>query len=299
MGAAQRLYEGVELGGDRGLTALITYMRTDSVRIADDARDAAREFIVERFGAEFYPPKARHFKTKAAAQDAHEAIRPVDVAITPEDVQAALPAEQFQLYKLIWRRFVASQMAAARFWDTTVDIAAGSTLWRAKGERMLFAGFLKVLGGQDDEQGPDNELPRLEAGQELTLADFSKEQKFTQPPPRYNEASLVRELEERGIGRPSTYAAIISTILGREYVEQVNKRFAPTDLGVVVSDLLSEHFPQLMDVGFTAGMEEGLDKVADGLQDWIGLLKDFTRLLPRPGSGARTCAGQGRAGHGP
>ncbi len=276
MGAAQRLYEGVELGGDRGLTALITYMRTDSVRIADDARDAAREFIVERFGAEFYPPKARHFKTKASAQDAHEAIRPVDVAITPEDVQAALPAEQFQLYKLIWRRFVASQMAAARFWDTTVDIAAGTTLWRAKGERMLFPGFLRVLGGQDDEQGPDNELPRLEPGQELTLADFSKEQKFTQPPPRYNEASLVRELEERGIGRPSTYAAIISTILGREYVEQVNKRFAPTDLGVVVSDLLSEHFPQLMDVGFTAGMEEGLDKVADGQQDWIALLKDFT-----------------------
>jgi len=273
MSAAQRLYEGVELGS-RGTTALITYMRTDSVRIADDARDAAHEYILATYGEEFYPPKARVFKTKASAQDAHEAIRPVDVTITPEEVQASLPADQFQLYKLIWRRFVASQMADAKFWDTTVDVNCGDTVWRAKGERMLFPGFLKVLDQTEDES---NELPKLVAGQTVDLAEFSKEQKFTQPPPRYSEASLVKELEEKGIGRPSTYAAIISTIVGREYVELVNKRFAPTDLGTVVSDLLTEHFKTLMDVGFTATMEEGLDAVADGKHDWIKLLSGFTK----------------------
>ncbi|MBU1002537.1 MAG: type I DNA topoisomerase [Proteobacteria bacterium] len=274
MSAAQRLYEGVELGA-RGTTALITYMRTDSVRIADDARDTAREFILEQYGEEFYPSKARVFKTKSSAQDAHEAIRPVDVTITPEEVQASLPSDQYQLYKLIWRRFVASQMAMAKFWDTTVDVAAGNTLWRAKGERLLFLGFLKVF--DQTEEGETNELPKLTEGQELSLAEFSKEQKFTQPPPRYSEASLVKELEEKGIGRPSTYAAIISTILGREYVEQQNKRFAPTDLGTVVSDLLSEHFVTLMDVGFTATMEQGLDAVAEGKEDWIKLLSGFTK----------------------
>jgi len=246
------------------------------VRIAVDARDTAKEFILATYGDEFYPPKPRYFKTKASAQDAHEAIRPVDVTITPEEVQGSLPADQFQLYKLIWRRFVASQMAAARFWDTTVDVRCDSSLWRAKGERMLFPGFLKVLGKQEDDENAPNELPKLVKDQELTLEEFTKEQKFTQPPARYSEASLVRELEEKGIGRPSTYAAIISTILSREYVELTNKRFAPTDLGTVVSDLLSEHFPKLMDVGFTAEMEEGLDKVADGKSDWIKLLKDFT-----------------------
>ncbi|WP_461210838.1 type I DNA topoisomerase [Desulfocurvus sp. DL9XJH121] len=277
MSAAQRLYEGVELG-ERGTTALITYMRTDSVRIADDARDAAREFILERWGEEFYPPKARVFKTKASAQDAHEAIRPVDVAITPDDVRSYLPSDQFQLYKLIWQRFVASQMADATFWDTTVDVTCGNTLWRAKGERLLFAGWLRPFQNEEGAMPPGSELlPKLAQGQELRLDDFSKEQKFTLPPARYSEASLVKELEEKGIGRPSTYAAIISTILGREYVELVNKRFAPTDLGTVVSDLLTQHFADLMDVGFTASMEESLDKVADGKQDWIKLLKGFTK----------------------
>ncbi|BBD09408.1 type I DNA topoisomerase [Desulfovibrio ferrophilus] len=274
MSAAQRLYEGVELG-IRGTTALITYMRTDSVRIADDARDSAREFILEQYGEDFYPPKARVFKTKSSAQDAHEAIRPVDVTITPEEVQGSLPADQFQLYKIIWRRFVASQMAMAKFWDTTVDVAAGNTMWRAKGERMLFPGFLKVFGQSPDDE--TNELPKLTEGQELKLAEFTKEQKFTQPPPRYSEASLVKELEEKGIGRPSTYASIISTIVGREYVELTNKRFGPTDLGTTVSDQLTEHFITLMDVGFTATMEEGLDAVAEGKQDWIKLLSGFTK----------------------
>ena len=278
MSAAQRLYEGVELGS-RGTTALITYMRTDSVRIADDARDAAKEFILGTYGEKYYPPKARVFKTKSSAQDAHEAIRPVDVAITPEEVRSFLPSDQFQLYKLVWQRFVASQMAAATFWDTTVDVDSGNTSWRAKGERMLFPGYMRAYAGVGDT-APENQeglLPKLEAGQELTLAEFSKEQKFTQPPPRYSEASLVKELEEKGIGRPSTYASIISTILAREYVELVNKRFAPTDLGTVVSDLLTEHFATLMDVGFTANMEEGLDQVAEGKQDWIKLLSGFTK----------------------
>ncbi|NJB67938.1 DNA topoisomerase-1 [Desulfobaculum xiamenense] len=282
MSTAQRLYEGVDLG-ERGTTALITYMRTDSVRIANDARDAAKDFIVERFGADFYPPKARQFKTKASAQDAHEAIRPVDVEITPDDVKALLPADQFKLYKLVWERFVASQMAAATFWDTTVTVrAAGEgvdasmeTLWRTKGERMLFPGFLTVYSPSGNGEA-EAELPKLAAGQDLTLEDFQKEQKFTQPPPRYSEASLVKELEEKGIGRPSTYAAIISTLLAREYVQLTDKRFIPTDLGAVVSDLLTEHFETLLDVGFTASMEESLDRVATGEQDWIALLKDFT-----------------------
>lgn len=284
MSTAQRLYEGVDLG-EQGTTALITYMRTDSVRIANDARDAAKSFILDRYGKDFYPPKARAFKTKASAQDAHEAIRPVDVNITPDDVKALLPADQFKLYKLIWERFVASQMAAATFWDTTVIIkAGGDTQWRSKGERLLFPGYMMAFQGTrlvefksiSAHKADANELPKLAKDQELKLEDFLKEQKFTQPPPRYSEASLVKELEEKGIGRPSTYAAIISTILAREYVEQVEKRFVPTDLGFVVSDQLTEHFETLLDVGFTAAMEENLDKVATGGQDWIALLKDFT-----------------------
>lgn len=273
MSIAQRLYEGVDLG-ERGTTALITYMRTDSVRIANDARDAAKDFVLENFGEDFYPPKPRYFKTKASAQDAHEAIRPVDVTITPESLQALLPSEQYRLYKLIWERFLASQMAVARFWDTTVITRVQDVQWRSRGERLLFPGYLKVYsiaGGLGD-----SELPKLEEGQEIKLEKFSKEQKFTQPPARYTEASLVKELEEKGIGRPSTYAAIISTLLAREYVQLTNKHFICTDLGVVVSDLLSEHFKTLMDVSFTANMEESLDAVAMGDKDWIRLMKDFT-----------------------
>ncbi|BDQ34631.1 type I DNA topoisomerase [Pseudodesulfovibrio portus] len=272
MSIAQRLYEGVELGA-RGTTALITYMRTDSVRIAKDAQDAAKELILDRFGADYYPSKTRNFKTKGGAQDAHEAIRPVDVAIAPEDVKQYLPAEQYKLYRLIWQRFVASQMAVATFWDTTVLVAAPDTIWRAKGERMLFAGFLAAMdkGSSDD----DTELPKLKEGDVLALNELKKEQKFTQPPPRYSEASLVKTLEELGIGRPSTYAAIISTLLDREYAIQEEKRFVPTELGFTVSDQLSEHFKALMDVGFTAGMESDLDDVAEGKKNWEDLLKSF------------------------
>ncbi|KAF0235218.1 MAG: DNA topoisomerase [Desulfovibrionaceae bacterium] len=276
MGAAQKLYEGVELA-ERGTTALITYMRTDSTRIADEARDAAKIYIVETLGQEYYPDKARHFKTKAGAQDAHEAIRPIDVTITPKDVAGLLPKDQFQVYKLVWERFVASQMAVAKFWDTAAVIECANAEFKAKGERLIFPGYLKVYGQDTEEEGGASKaLPPLTKDQILKLLEIRKEQKFTQPPPRYTEASLVRELEEKGIGRPSTYAAIISTLIDRDYTRMEEKHFAPTELGTIVSDKLSEHFQTIMDVGFTAGMEEALDQVAEGQKDWHVLLAEFT-----------------------
>ena len=273
MNIAQRLYEGVELG-DRGLTALITYMRTDSTRIADEARDAAKAFIEGSFGKEYLPKRARVYKAKGGAQDAHEAIRPVDVNITPDEVKPHLPPEQYNLYRLIWARFVASQMAGARFHDTTATISCAHTQWKAKGERLLFAGFLAAMPRGKEES--DAELPPLTAGQTLSLEKLDKEQKFTQPPARFSEASLVRELEELGIGRPSTYAAIISTLQDREYVSLKERHFVPTDLGRVVCTQLVEHFGKLMDVSFTAQMEENLDKVAEGHEQWVELLRRFS-----------------------
>ncbi|MBO6170614.1 MAG: type I DNA topoisomerase [Desulfovibrio sp.] len=273
MNIAQRLYEGVELG-ERGLTALITYMRTDSTRIADEARAAAKDFIEAAFGKEYLPGRARIYKARGGAQDAHEAVRPVDVNITPDDVKPYLPPEQYNLYRLIWSRFVASQMAGARFHDTTVSVSCGSTLWRGEGERLLFPGFLAVMPRARDEE--DAQLPPLTAGQTLRTEKVEQEQKFTQPPARYSEAGLVRELEELGIGRPSTYAAIISTLQDREYVRLTERHFVPTDLGRVVCRQLLEHFPRLMDVGFTAQMEENLDQVAEGREEWVQLLRHFT-----------------------
>lgn len=272
MNIAQRLYEGVELG-DMGTVALITYMRTDSVRVSDEARDAARAFVTQTWGEDHCPAKPRQFKTKGSAQDAHEAIRPVDVNVTPDSVKHLLPPDQFQLYRLVWSRFVASQMSAARFDDTTVTIACGPAEWRAKGERMLFAGFLAAM--PQKEEG-DAELPPLEKGETLHPVSVEKEQKFTQPPARYSEASLVRELEERGIGRPSTYASIISTLIDRDYARLEEKHFVPTDLGATVCDLLAQHFVTLMDVGFTAQMEDSLDKVAEGGLNWVDLLSKFS-----------------------
>ena len=272
MNIAQRLYEGLDLG-ERGTTALITYMRTDSVRIADEARDAAREFITGTFGPEYYPERPRVFKSKGGAQDAHEAVRPVDVAITPDSVKSYLAPEQYQLYRLIWNRFTASQMAGARVLDTVVLVDAAKTTWRAKGEQLLFPGFLAVTP-QKSEDTVD--LPPLKEGETLRLEKLEKEQKFTQPPARYSEASLVRELEDKGIGRPSTYASIISTLQDREYVTIEEKHFVPTDLGSVVCELLSEHFKTLMDVGFTADMENSLDTVAEGGQNWVTLLSRFS-----------------------
>jgi len=274
MALAQQLYEGVDLGS-KGTTALITYMRTDSVRISKEARDAAKDWILSRMGKEFYPPKPRTFKTKGSAQDAHEAIRPVDVFIHPDDVQPFLTRQQFQLYKLIWLRFVASQMAAAKFWDTTVIVQAEETLWRAKGERLIFPGFMSLYVPEDQKK--DVQLPSMSKDEELALKKLSKEQKFTQPPHRFTEASLVRKLEDEGIGRPSTYAQIISTLRDRDYVRMEGRQFAPTELGFTVNDLLVGHFSQLMDVGFTAQMEDQLDQVATGEQDWQALLRNFTQ----------------------
>ncbi len=271
MNIAQRLYEGVDLG-EQGTVALITYMRTDSVRISDEARSAAKEFITDFFGQEYYPAKPRHFKGKSGAQDAHEAVRPVDVNITPDHIKGQVPPDQFQLYKLIWSRFMASQMAAARFHDTNVTVKCAHTEWKAKGERLLFSGFL-VVNPQKEENPP---LPAMQAGEELKLLALKKEQKFTQPSPRYTEASIVRELEEKGIGRPSTYASIISTLIDREYAVLEDKHFAPTDLGNIICEKLTAHFSKLMDVDFTAKMEDSLDQVAEGHEDWVELLKKFS-----------------------
>ncbi len=291
MSAAQRLYEGIDIE-DKGTVALITYMRTDSVRIADEAKNAAKEFIEQKYGREFLAAggKGRDFKGKKSIQDAHEAIRPVDVSLMPGDVKSALTPDQYRLYNLIWARFVASQMANAKFHDTAVSIVCDNTeitpqsdtekefyplktQWKTKGERLLFAGFLTVHSSTDEKV---DELPELNANDVLGVEQIIKEQKFTQPNPRYTEASLVRELEEKGIGRPSTYATIISTIQDREYVRLDGKHFVPTDLGNVVCSQLRENFPTLMDVGFTAKMEENLDKVADGELAWVKLLKDFS-----------------------
>ncbi len=272
MSTAQRLYEGVELGS-KGLTALITYMRTDSVRIAKEAKDTAKQIILDKWGKDYYPAKPNFFKTKGSAQDAHEAVRPVDATLIPEDIKSYLPKDQFRLYQLIWQRFMASQMAPAEFHDTTVIVKAGPTQWRSKGERLLFPGYLAAMGKVDNDKNV--ELPKLAAGQEIKVNEMTKEQKFTQPPPRYTEASLVKELEEKGIGRPSTYASIISTLQGRDYVRLEEKRFEPTELGFVVSDRLSENFKELMDVSFTATMESQLDLVAEGKINWTDLLKKF------------------------
>jgi len=279
MGTAQKLYEGVELG-DKGTVALITYMRTDSVRIADEAKKAAHDFILSAYGQDYAPAKVRAYKTKEGAQDAHEACRPVDVTLTPESVKQFLPADQFKLYQLIWRRFVASQMSPAKFHDTTVTAKNGATLWRAKGERLLFPGFLKVQGLEAPDPDAETEdgseqLPKLTIGEPLELLDLTSEQKFTQPPPRFTEATLVKALEEEGIGRPSTYAAIISTLQDREYVAMEEKRFAPTELGSTVSDKLVAHFATLMDIGFTAGMEAKLDEIAAGGRAWEAVIEEF------------------------
>ena len=286
MNIAQRLYEGVEIEGI-GLTALITYMRTDSTRIADEAKLAAENFILTHYGKDFLPTqgtqnKRKSSKSKVNAQDAHEAIRPVNIEITPEMIKSSVPPEQYTLYRLIWTRFMASQMAAARFHDTTVTITCqpiekapksfDPIEWRTKGIRMLFAGWTSVYSQSDDKE---QELPPLQEGQEIKLEKLTKEQKFTQPPARYTEASLVRELEEQGIGRPSTYASIISTLQDREYVTLSEKHFMPTDLGSTVCDQLRTHFATLMDVGFTAQMESSLDKVADGENNWVDLMHIF------------------------
>ncbi len=280
MGLAQRLYEGIELGQE-GSVALITYMRTDSVRVSNDALDQVRDLIGSKYGQPYLPEKPNFFKSKKDAQDAHEAIRPTDAARTPEDVRAFLSEDMFKLYQLIWQRFVASQMVPAVFDQTTVDVTAGDYTFRSSGSVQKFDGYLAVYQvSVDDDEDADPEsgkalLPPLVEGETLRLESLRPDQHFTEPPPRYTEATLVKELEEKGIGRPSTYASIISTIVDREYVTKDQGRFAPTMLGEKVSVLLVKSFEDIFDVGFTARMEEELDEIEDGKLPWKRAVKDF------------------------
>ncbi len=271
---AQRLYEGVELGKE-GPVGLITYMRTDSVRISQEATAQARDFIEETFGREYLPPKPRSYKKGKLTQDAHEAIRPTSVARTPEKMAKYLEPDLLKLYTLIWKRFVACQMAPAKYDQTTIDIEAAGYQLRAVGSVLKFEGFLKVYGKDAGLEGEDKLLPPCHEGMILELLKLDSKQHFTQPPPRYSEASLIKALEEKGIGRPSTYAAILSTIQDKNYVKLENRRFVPTELGFLVTDLLTAHFPEILDTAFTAEMEQGLDKVEEGAVSWVELLKRF------------------------
>ncbi len=273
MSLAQQLYEGIELG-DAGHQGLITYMRTDSTRISAEAQAAVKEYIANRFSRE-YVGEGRTAKAKANVQDAHEAIRPTDVTLTPERVKPYLGAEQFKLYELIWRRFVAAFMAPAVFDTLRVDITADDYLFRANGSLLKFPGFYAVWPREEDGKS----LPELAAGQPLTLRKLQPDQHFTQAPPRFTEASLIKELEEKGIGRPSTYVPIVSTIQDRGYVEQQERRFVPTWLGETVNDLMLKHFPEVVDTNFTADMERRLDSVEEGKRDWTEFLKDYYAAL--------------------
>jgi len=284
MGIAQKLYEGVELGSE-GSIALITYMRTDSVRVSNDALDQVRTMIPERFGSNYLPEKPNFFKSKKDAQEAHEAIRPTDVTRTPEDVRPYLEDDLFKLYQLIWQRFVASQMLPAIFDQTTIDISASDYTFRATGTVQKFDGYLRVYqmpvaaaDREDDEKDDDGEgrsLPQVREGQLLRLESIRPDQHFTEPPPRYNDATLVKDLEEKGIGRPSTYAAIISTLVEREYVTKDQGRFSPTMLGERVSVLLVKSFEDIFDVGFTARLEEELDEIEEGKLGWRTAVQEF------------------------
>ncbi len=280
MGLAQRLYEGVELG-EEGSVALITYMRTDSVRVSADALDQVRGLIGSKFGPPYLPEKPNFYKSKKDAQEAHEAVRPTDASRTPDDVKPFLSEDMFKLYQLIWQRFVASQMVPAVFDQTTVDVAVGDYTFRASGSVLKFDGYLAVyqVSANDDEEGEADAakalLPPVAEGMVLRLENVRPEQHFTEPPPRYNDATLVKELEEKGIGRPSTYASIISTLVDREYVTKDQGRFSPTMLGEKVSVLLVKSFEDIFDVGFTARMEEELDEIEDGKLPWKKSVKEF------------------------
>jgi DNA topoisomerase-1 len=284
---AQRLYEGVELG-EEGSVGLITYMRTDSTRVAESALAAARGYIQRTFGNNYLPAEAIHYRSKKGAQDAHEAIRPTDVTRTPDSMRRFLGPDEFRLYKLIWQRFVASQMTPAVFDQTTVDIAAGEYLLRATGSIEKFNGFRAVYEEGKDEKAEMEEdeelkhrLPQVAEGERLKLRKILPEQHFTEPPPRFNEATLVKALEEKGIGRPSTYASILSVIQNRAYVEKHQGRFYPTELGMLVSDLLVKNFSDIFEVAYTARMEEELDEVEDGKLSWTDALDDFYKKFKR------------------
>ncbi len=285
MSLAQKLYEGMELG-EEGPVGLITYMRTDSTRINKESLSEARSFIKNTYGKEFLPAKPVQYKTRKSAQDAHEAIRPTNVNRTPDSMAQYLDKDMLALYSLIWKRFVACQMSPALYDQTTITIAASKYHLKLTGSIVKFLGFLSIYKEAEEDSAPsptpqasdsetDTLLPEMNKGDVLTFLDVLPKQHFTQPPPRYTEASLVKALEENGVGRPSTYASIMSTIQDKEYVLLIDRKFRPTDLGKLVNDLLVNHFPDIMDVEFTAGMEKKLDKVEEGNEDWLHLLKTF------------------------
>ena len=286
---AQRLYEGVELG-EEGLVGLITYMRTDSTRVAPEAIQEVREYVGKEYGPTYLPETPNTFKEKKEAQAAHEAIRPTSAMRHPDQIKQYLKEDEFKVYKLIWQRFVASQINPAVFDQTTVDIDAkngNEVFWfRVTGSVLKFDGFLRVY--EESKEGKDEEdeelkhkLPALEAGQKLTLKELKPEQHFTEPPPRFNEASLVKELEERGIGRPSTYAAILTTIQERQYVQKLGGKFVPTEIGLVVTDLLVENFRDIFDLQYTARLEEELDEIEEGKEKWQDALGEFYKKFQK------------------
>ncbi len=276
MSIAQQLYEGVEISG-HGSVGLITYMRTDSLRLSDVALEAAKNYIVGRYGEKYYPGKPRTFKTKHGAQDAHEAIRPTDVFLSPDVVRKDLTQEQYRLYRLIWGRFTACQMANAVYDNVSVDCVSADYVFRANYSELKFPGFTAVYEESKEEESAElaNPLPSLTEGQALTLEKLLPDQQFTQPPARYTEATLIRAMEEKGIGRPSTYAPTITAITSRDYVIKEGKYLRPTPLGEVVTQLMKDHFPDIVDVQFTNQMEERLDEIEGGKAEWKSVLKDF------------------------
>ena len=273
MRIAQTLYEGVKL--DETLIGLITYMRTDSVAVAKSAQEEARKYIVEKIGKDFIPEKTRVYKTKTkGAQEAHEAIRPTSVYREPELIKKYLTDEQFKLYKLIWQRFVASQMAQAIYDQITVEITGGDYKFRTSGRTLVFPGYLKIYK-EEEETEQSKILPELKIGDPVNLIEIMPQQHFTEPPPRYNEASLIKTLEKYGIGRPSTYAPILTTIQNRRYVKIIDKKFYPTEIGITVNNLLKEYFEEIIDVNFTAKIEKKLDEIAQKKDKWINVLTEF------------------------
>lgn len=274
MSIAQQLYEGIDIKG-YGTVGLITYMRTDSVRIAEEAQASCRNFVSNKFGEEYIPKEPRNFKGKKNIQDAHEAIRPTNVEITPEIAKESLKDEQYKLYSLIWNRFVASQMSSCIMDITSVDIVNGEYGLKANGSIVKFDGFMKVYEYATDEEKEDINLPKLEEGEKLIKKSIDGKQHFTQPPARFSEATLVKTLEENGIGRPSTYAPIVSTLLDRKYVEREKKTLKPTELGDIVNTIMSEYFKQIVDVEFTADMEDKLDNIEEGKENWNKVVDEF------------------------
>ncbi len=276
MMVAQHLYEGMEVGGDH--IALITYIRTDSVRVAADAQQNALEFIKNTYGAEYVPAKPNHYATKKGAQDAHEAIRPINLAVTPASVKSSLDKKHYNIYKLIYDRFIASQMAEARFNSMQIEVDADGCTFKASGRTMIFAGYTAAYteaAAGDEEEESKKLFPPVSEGDKLNLEELLKEQKFTRPPQRYTDASLVKTMDEKGIGRPSTYASIISVLTRRKYVEKEGKYMVPTEVAYKITDTLLKYFDDILDVGFTAKMESDLDKIEEGGVDWHTIIADF------------------------